>query len=458
MTDFRNKTLNQRNAKTEFINILLALILSQSLSLHPSLALVDSNSIKIAGQPVFSIPNAGDSGTIAKRTVTVQENLDNALVAAKDHSPAAVNIAYVNGIPVITLGGYQVITVSPADATSFKTTPALLANQWADKIRGSLVDQASINSYIAQISGSYAASAPPPASNSYAPSQYGSSQIVDKTSAANVTGKLGQTASGNFAPNNNQQSYDSYNSSSDPRSSYGSALNQGANTYGKQNTPPASYQGGLANQGYRQGRIAYAPVGQIIPVTLNTSIATQVARTGDLIEATVSHNVTIGDSVIPSGSRVIGQVTEAKAGGRLTRSGELQIKFNRLRMPDGSESPISAHIVGTIGKYAEVGGDQSDEFKGETTKNKLGSVAFRGLLGAGGGAALGTAVGAIAGGGHGAGMGAWSGAAIGGGLGAADSLILRKGKDVTVPSGTNLQLELDSAVAISGASPPGVYQ
>jgi len=72
-------------------------------------------------------------------------------------------------------------------------------------------------------------------------------------------------------------------------------------------------------------------------------------------------------------------------------------------------------------------------------------------------AALGTAVGAIAGGGSGAGKGAWSGAAIGAGLGVADSLILRKGKDVTIPSGTALQLQLDSPVAISGVNPAG-YQ
>ena len=89
--------------------------------------------------------------------------------------------------------------------------------------------------------------------------------------------------------------------------------------------------------------------------------------------------------------------------------------------------------------------------------NKVGSVAFRGLLGTGGGAALGTAVGAIAGGGHGAGMGAWSGAAIGGGLGVADSLLLRKGKDVTIPSGTQMNLQLDAPVSVAGVVPSGGY-
>jgi hypothetical protein len=450
MTNFRNNAFKQKNLKDKFAQTLIAIFLSQSLSFMPLSALAENNYINIAGQPVFAISTAGDTPSIAKRAATIQDNLDNALVAATDRTPASVNITYVKGTPVITVGGYQVITITTADSTAFKTTPALLANQWADKIRGALVDQASINSYVAQLSGTYTASAPPAKTANYPPAsatQYSGSQVVGNSQSPNTPASLAQPAQGNFAPNNNRP-YDSYNANSNP----------GNNNYAPQNPPADSSQNGSAGQGLRQGRIAYAQAGQIIPVTLTTSIATQVARVGDLIQATISQSITIGDSSIPAGTQVLGQVTDAKAGGRLTHSGKLQIKFNRLRLPDGSETPITAHIVGSVGKYAEVGGDQSDELTGETTKNKVGSVAFRGLLGAGGGAALGTAVGAIAGGGFGAGMGAWSGAAIGGGLGAADSLILRKGTDVTIPSGTNLKLQLDSPVAISGVSPSGGYQ
>ena len=476
--------------KINCAQIIIAFFLSQSLSFNPLPVLADNGYIKIAGQPLFSIATPLDSGLIAKRAQTIQDNLDNALVAAHDRTPASVNITYVKGTPVITLGGYQVVTVDAGDAAAAKTTPALLANQWADKIRNALIDQPSINSYVAQLSGDYAASAPPARTANVAPSninqpdnnsaRYSGNQAVNSAPPGNFQ-PANNPLSGNFQPGNSQpgnnplsgnypqgnyqqnnfqprnsppdntpsnsgqQGYDQYNSNS-TNSNYNPGYGQ---------TPsPGSYQQ-PPQSGYRQGRIAYAQVGQIIPVNLETSIATQVARTGDLLQATVTQNVNVGDSVIPSGSIVIGQVTDARSGGRLERSGELQIKFNRLRLPDGSETPISAHIVGGIGKYAQAGGAQSDEVKGETLGNKVGSVAFRGLLGAGGGAALGTAVGAIAGGGHGAGMGAWSGAAIGGGLGAADSLILRKGADVTVPSGTKLQLQLDSPVAISGVAPAG---
>jgi hypothetical protein len=122
-----------------------------------------------------------------------------------------------------------------------------------------------------------------------------------------------------------------------------------------------------------------------------------------------------------------------------------------LRTPDGIETPITAHLVGGIGKYMEKGGsDTSDTLRGETAKNKFVSAGLRTAVGAGAGAALGTAVGAIAGGSKGAGKGAWSGTAIGSGVGLADSLLLRKGKDVTIQSGQSMQLQLDAPVQISG--------
>ena len=67
------------------------------------------------------------------------------------------------------------------------------------------------------------------------------------------------------------------------------------------------------------------------------------------------------------------------------------------------------------------------------------------------GGLLGAAIGAIAGGGRGAGRGAWSGTAIGAGLGVAQSLIARKGSDVVIPSGTSIELKLDSPLQLAGS-------
>lgn len=230
----------------------------------------------------------------------------------------------------------------------------------------------------------------------------------------------------------------------------------GANYQDNYHVPPSYYQGGAGGapmggpgQIYSDRQI-FAPAGLTLPVTLQTAISTQVAKNGDYIQGTISENVSLGGrGYIPAGTQVVGTVTDAVAGRRLSRSGELSIQFNSLRLPNGQQVPISAHLVGDLGKYKDKGTGNNDVFRGEGMTAKLGQTAIRGGLGAGLGAGLGTAVGAIAGGGRGAGMGAWSGAAIGGGIGIAD-MLLRKGRDVVIPTGTAMQVQLDQQADLSG--------
>jgi hypothetical protein len=424
------------------------------MALYPLSAQAADGDVKVAGQTAFTALVGADGGTVGQRAESIQNNLDNALVASSDRSPNAVGVTNVRGVPVLTLGGYQVATISTADAQAAHTTTASLAQQWADSLRGTLSNRSTVDGYIAQLTGGYPAAAPaapqtsgrmpyPARSDNY--DTYNSSNRDYPNGSASSSSGPNNYGGGGYGGNNNGGYAGNANAYG---GSYGGATNYGGGY------PP---QGGPPPQGYRQGRVAYAPAGQIIPITLATSIATNVARAGDLIQANITQNVMLGDSTIPAGSVVIGQVTEASAGRRLTHSGQLQIKFNRIRTPDGTETPITGHLTGQINKLKRAGGDQNDSFKGEGMSNKVGSVAFRGLVGTGGGAALGTAVGAIAGGGFGAGMGAWSGAAIGGGLGVADSLLLRKGKDVTIPSGTQMNLQLDAPVSVAGVVPSGGY-
>jgi hypothetical protein len=367
--------------------------------------------------------------TADARAEAIQKNLDNALVAAKDHTPSSVNIVYVKGLPVITLGGYQVATVNSEDAKSAGTTPALLAQRWADTLRGTLQDQASIGSYIAQLSGGYAATAPAPTTAPQAPP------------AAAYNAPTGNGAPAGYgAP-------DQFNRQTPPPQ-YGGAYGGGAPQYGGAYGGGAPQYGG-APGGYPMQRGYVMQAGVVLPVQLQTSISTQAAQPGDMIQA----SMTDPTGQLPAGTVLVGQVTDAKAGGFMGRSGMLGVKFTSMRTPDGQQVPITAHVVGGIGKYADADGD--GVVKGETWKTKVGQAAIRGAIGAGTGAALGTAVGAIAGrGGRGAGRGAWSGTAIGGGLGVADSLLLRKGKDVTIKSGTAMQVQLDAPVSLSGGGVP----
>ena len=427
-----------------------ALILSQTVWLSAMPAFADGD-VRLAGQPIFSLP-AGATVT----SDSVQNNLDNALVAAKDRTASSVNIVYAKGMPVITLGGFQVVTIDSATASAAKMSPALLASKWADGLKSSLQDQNSVNSYVSQLSAGASAvnsspavasagsavppsgapyeagQAAPPALVGYPPPQGGAYQPVQYTSGAG--GTYAQTP---------------------PPPQYGAPQGYGAPGYGQ--PPQYGQQAGYgappygAPGGYRQGRVAYAPAGLVIPLSLQTSISTQVAKSGDMVQAQISEPINLGDSTIPTGSIVLGVISEAEAGKRLSRSGSLTIKFNRLRTPDGVETPISGHLIGGIAKYTE---NASGELRGEGWKAKVGQTAIRTGAGAGIGAALGTAVGAIAGRGYGAGMGAWSGAAIGGGVGAGD-MLLRKGRDVTIPSGTSMQLQLDAPATIAGGGQTG---
>ncbi len=423
------------------------------------------SAVRIAGQQVFQVNTGAGGQPVSKRVETIQTNLDNAIVASKDKGGPTIGISYVNGLPVITLAGYQVCTVDGADAKQAGTTPALLAQKWADSLRNALSDKQSVNSYINQLVGgvSTVASAAPPARR-YDGSQASLSSLPPPsqdsggadTYAGDASAPGFQGGARAYNPPYQQQiaggtAYNGYA----PAGGYGQA--PGAPPYGPPpgyGAPPAyaavpAYGGG---PGYaaRQGRVAYAPAGLVIPITLKTSISTQVAKSGDIVEAEISQSMPLGDGILPAGSAVMGTITDAKTGSRLSQSGRLSIKFNSIRTPDGAMIPISAHLTGEIGKYSPKGESEDPTIHGEGGKAKLGQALIRGGVGAGGGAALGTAVGAIAGGGSGAGRGAWSGAAIGGGLGLAD-MALRKGRDVMLPAGTSMKIQLDAPATVAGS-------
>ncbi len=196
-------------------------------------------------------------------------------------------------------------------------------------------------------------------------------------------------------------------------------------------------------------RMGLAPAGLLMPITLSTGISTSVAAQGDPIEARVSQYMNLGAASIPAGSIVSGFVTNAEASRRMGHSGHLGIKFTRLNTPDGAVYPITAHLVGGLENYHDNPEAGPDQFRGDNGGTKLKAAAVRGGVGAASGALLGTAVGGISGGRWGAGRGAWSGTVIGAGLDVADSLVLRKGREINLPRGTAMKLVLDQPVPIA---------
>ncbi len=356
---------------------LVAILVSQ-LNLTAGVLAAD-NTVKVSGQAVFSIPTRAGKLSAASRAAIVQHNLDNALVASKDRSPSAVKIVYVKGVPFVTLGGYQVITVDTASARAAHTTPVMLAARWANNIKSSLQDSSSINNYVSQLTGT---------------------------------------------------------TSSD--------------TSSFQNSPSSLVPRATQSVPLHKGRIVFIPAGMVIPITLATGVSSEVAQSGDRVEAKVNQTINLEHGSIPAGSLVIGQVAESEAARRLGKSGELNLRFIMLRTSDGVDTPITAHMIGTISKYSQTGGDAGGTIQGETTKNKVESAAIRGAIGAGAGALIGTTIGAIASHGYGTGRGALTGAALGAGLGVADALLIRKGTNVALTSGQQLQLQLDAPAQLVG--------
>ncbi|HEY9678987.1 MAG TPA: hypothetical protein V6C76_13340 [Drouetiella sp.] len=359
---------------------LLAALLTSQLAVGAVLPAMADASVRIAGTPAFAVPLGAGGQTAVQRAGTMQKNIDNALVASTDKSPNAVRISYVNGAPVLTLGGFYVATADAASAKKLGLTTSALANKWAAGLKASMKSTTNVNSYIANLTGS------------------GSKSSVGESGTTT-------TSSGSYPY-------------------------------------------------YRQGHVAYIPAGMMMPVKVETAISSDSARVGDKVEASLAQAINLGDSEIPAGSMLIGQVTSAVPGGRMSHSGNLGLKFNKLRTPDGAETPITAHIVGTLGKFQLASGAQSDVFRGETTAHKVEKAALHGAIGAGAGTLLGTAVGAIASHGYGTGRGAVTGLVLGTGIGVAESLMWRKNDNVNVRSGDafNLQLDAPASVAVTSSA------
>jgi hypothetical protein len=139
------------NTKRQNKIVIAALLAANTCAMLPLASF--AGPVRIAGQQAFNVTTAGGGMTIAARTAAIQKNLDNALVATPNPSASSVNIVYVKGQPIVTVGGFYVSSVDVASAKALKTTPALLASKWASGLKSSMANQASLHSYIAQLNG-----------------------------------------------------------------------------------------------------------------------------------------------------------------------------------------------------------------------------------------------------------------------------------------------------------------
>lgn len=186
-----------------------------------------------------------------------------------------------------------------------------------------------------------------------------------------------------------------------------------------------------------QGRLVSIPQGTLMSVNLNQPISSYGAHIGDQVSATLENAVYVNDSVaIPAGSQIMGQVASISPATRLGKHGEVDVRFDSVKLPDGRVLPIQAHVVTK---------DSSGVLKGDTYTMDI----IKGVGIAAGGTGVGTLMGTAAGGLLGA---TASGALFGLGVGALGGMgyaLARKGKDVVVPAGARMSVMMSTPVTIN---------
>jgi hypothetical protein len=164
------------------------------------------------------------------------------------------------------------------------------------------------------------------------------------------------------------------------------------------------------------------PSGSAIVVTLDQSVSSKDARTGQKIDGTVAQNVVVNGKVaVPKGSRVQLSVADVQESGRLSGVAKLWLKIDSIE--------VKGRTYRTATRWS-----------GQTGENHN----TRNVVAIGGGTGAGALIGGLAGGGK----GALIGAAVGAGAGTAGAAATGK-KDVTFPAETKLRFVTTKAVKVS---------
>lgn len=182
------------------------------------------------------------------------------------------------------------------------------------------------------------------------------------------------------------------------------------------------------------------PAGTHLPLVLHNAVSTRNAQPGDPLYLETTFPIVLNDKiVIPAGSYVQGEITEAKRAAKGKGGAEVRIRLTTLVLPNGYTAKFDA-----IPTNAGTGGTEYADKEGKIT-NDRDKAADAGTVikttGAGAG------IGAIAG--HGA-----EGAGIGAGVGAATGLAMifsTRGPELELPRGSSVDVMMDRPLYLDAA-------
>lgn len=180
---------------------------------------------------------------------------------------------------------------------------------------------------------------------------------------------------------------------------------------------------GASQSALAQNRLIL-PAGSVLIVRTTSPLQSANAQVGQTFDTNVEQSVGVDEyTVIPAGSHIRGVITTVRPATRQA-SGVIEVSFDRLALANGATVAIQGKLTST---------DSAERRQIKSNPNaRVALVGARGGIGA-----------AIAGAGTGSGANNLF-AALGG--------LLSEGRDVDVPAGTPLAVELQSSVALRGGN------
>jgi hypothetical protein len=184
------------------------------------------------------------------------------------------------------------------------------------------------------------------------------------------------------------------------------------------NSPQESTQPGT-QPGAATMQAVTIPTGTSVLVRMIDGVDSSTNKIGDPFHGSLESALVVGNTVVaPKGSDVYGKLTQAKEAGKISGSAQLTLELTGIRI-NGNIVPVDSTDYDVAGKG-----------RGTQSAERIG-----------GGAVLGTIIGAIAGGGKGAAIGGVVGAGAG-----TTVQVMTHGDQVRIPSETLLEFKLQQDV------------